>query len=286
MDSRQAKYFTTLYETRTVRGAADKLFISQQGLSRSIRELEAELDVQLFTRSSRGMTPTRAGTYFYERIRPLLETFEDICHNVTLVRNDAERIEVPCSYGALFMLYRPLKEFDRTHDLDVSLEQTTDRGVERKILGGQREMGICARSPFETGLEFRRVYLTPFVAFMRDDAELAKKDVIRVDDLRDYPIVHGGPEYNTSRIFFDHCMRCGFEPKIAMETPELTLSLRLAKMGEGIAVLPEAVAEMCSTEGMVRVPFEDVTLRWEVGLVWKAGSKPSGAYQQLADWLL
>ena len=65
MDTNAIDSFIALYETRNMHKAADRLFITQQGLSRVIRNLETEWETVLFERSSGGMIPTRAGDYFY-----------------------------------------------------------------------------------------------------------------------------------------------------------------------------------------------------------------------------
>ena len=55
MQPKQLQYFITAYATKNIQRAAEKLFVSRQGISKTIRELEQELGADLFLRSSKGL---------------------------------------------------------------------------------------------------------------------------------------------------------------------------------------------------------------------------------------
>ena len=64
----QIRDFLAVVESGGVRAAARKLGVAQPTLSKSVRELEAELHVQLIGRSSRGVVLTPAGRAFHTRV--------------------------------------------------------------------------------------------------------------------------------------------------------------------------------------------------------------------------
>src|SRR4051812_2685293 len=72
MELRHLRYFVAIAEERSFTRAAERLWVAQPGLSTQIRRLEAELDVQLFERHTRGVDLTAAGELFLERARAAL----------------------------------------------------------------------------------------------------------------------------------------------------------------------------------------------------------------------
>ena len=73
MELRILRYFWTVATVGTVSGAAEKLFITQPTLSRQIRELELELDTQLFIRDGRRLVLTEDGQFLKIKAEEILQ---------------------------------------------------------------------------------------------------------------------------------------------------------------------------------------------------------------------
>ena len=73
MDIRQLEHLVALVELGTVHAAAKDRFISQPGLSGSIKRLESQLGMALFERGGRGMEPNAKGKEFYKHAKHILE---------------------------------------------------------------------------------------------------------------------------------------------------------------------------------------------------------------------
>ena len=59
MTLQQLRYITMVAEKGTISEAAKELFISQPSLTNAIRELEQEMGITIFRRTTRGVSPTR-----------------------------------------------------------------------------------------------------------------------------------------------------------------------------------------------------------------------------------
>src|SRR5258708_1155111 len=67
MRLRQIRDFLAVVESGSIRAAARKLGVSQPGITKSVRRLEAELHVQLMWRTPHGVVPTPSGRAFLAR---------------------------------------------------------------------------------------------------------------------------------------------------------------------------------------------------------------------------
>lgn len=72
MNLRTLKYFVAIVDAGTLTAAAEALSIAQPALSRQMRDLEADLGVQLLHRTSQGVRMTSAGATLYESARRML----------------------------------------------------------------------------------------------------------------------------------------------------------------------------------------------------------------------
>lgn len=73
MDLRQLQYFCTAAKCEHISKAAEELFISQPALTRTIKNLEEELNVSLFEAKGRGIRLTASGAYFYNVVSRLMD---------------------------------------------------------------------------------------------------------------------------------------------------------------------------------------------------------------------
>ncbi len=82
----QIRDFIAVASTGSLRAAARKVGVSQPGLTKSIRQLENELHVQLLQRNARGATVTRAGKAFLARARVIQSELRKAEDDLQLLR--------------------------------------------------------------------------------------------------------------------------------------------------------------------------------------------------------
>ena len=80
----QLKYFLAVAESEHMTNTAKQLHIAQPALTQSIHRLEQELGVSLFERAGRGIRLSPAGAYVRDRVKPAMETLENVTRDVRL----------------------------------------------------------------------------------------------------------------------------------------------------------------------------------------------------------
>lgn len=76
MTLQQLLYVLTVSDEKSMNKAAEKLFVSQPTLTSAIQSLEKELDIQIFNRTSHGVTVTQQGQEFLTYARQLYQQYE------------------------------------------------------------------------------------------------------------------------------------------------------------------------------------------------------------------
>src|SRR5471032_3655048 len=96
MDLRQLRYFVKVVECTNITRASEALHIAQPAISQQIRNLEADLGMQLLERSVQGVVPTAAGQTLY---RHAIELLRQADGTRGLLRQDAEYPQGKVSVG-------------------------------------------------------------------------------------------------------------------------------------------------------------------------------------------
>ena len=87
IELRHLRYFLAVAEDLHFRKAAERLFISQPGLSRQIKQMEEDLEIQLFVRHNRKVALTEAGIYLKTEITQSLNNLSHIFENAKLLQD-------------------------------------------------------------------------------------------------------------------------------------------------------------------------------------------------------
>ncbi|EFM12307.1 transcriptional regulator, LysR family [Paenibacillus curdlanolyticus YK9] len=102
MDTKKIEIFVDLMHKRSITAVADGRDVDAATISRAIRSLEEELNIQLFHRTTRRIEPTEAGFIFYENIEPLLHEFRQAKQMASELNRQPQgvlRISCPVSFA-------------------------------------------------------------------------------------------------------------------------------------------------------------------------------------------
>lgn len=184
VDLRTLRYFVAVAEERHVGRAATRLFMSQPPLSRAIRQLEDELGVILFERTSKGVALTPAGTVLYEEAATLLGHADRIRGQVTAAAGTATLAVGTLADAAERVGGRLVPLFRARHPhVTVSIHESDLGDPTAGLRTGLVDVALT-RTPFDdTGISMYVLRSVPVGVVMREDDPLACRASVSSADL-------------------------------------------------------------------------------------------------------
>ncbi|WP_405615870.1 LysR family transcriptional regulator [Streptomyces sp. NBC_00076] len=278
MELRQLEYFVAVAEEQNFTRAAERVHISQSGVSAQIRQLERELGAELFDRSTRTATLTVAGKAALEPARAALAAAGAVGQAVGQVTGLIRgRLTVGMVTGCtLTPLFDALAAFHRAHPgVEISLlEDNSDRLVEGVRAGAVDLALVGTATATPDGLDALTIISERLVAAVPAGHPLANKRRVTLRDLAAHPIVCMPPGTGLRTVFDRACAAQNIQPAIALQASAADAIADLAARGLGIAILSDSMAESYRDRLTVR-PIDDVEQPALLALIWKGTHNPS-----------
>jgi DNA-binding transcriptional LysR family regulator len=286
MELRQLEYFVAVAEEASFTRAAERVHISQPGISAQVRRLERELGAALFDRSARTAALTEAGRAALGPAREALARAAAVrgaVDEVTgLVRGRlAVGMVTACEVAPLFAA---LAAFHRAHPgVGISLlEDGSDRLVER-VRAGELDLALvgCAGDP-PLGLDALTVVRDRLVAAAPDGHPVHDERPLVLAALHRHPLVCLPPGTGIRTVLDRACAARGLRPTVALQAAAPGAVVDLARRGLGVAVLSESmVGSMVGDgDGLRARLVDDVDDPALLALVW-AERPPAPALREL-----
>lgn len=276
MELRHLRYFVTVAETLNFSQAARRLHIAQPPLSAQVRSLEAELGVQLFERTSRGVSLTRAG-------RALLPAAQDTL-NAAQRASDAARVLASGKSGLLRIglispaatpeLAARLKKFHRAHPLVQLRVRQEDAATLQRLLETD-QLDLALTRPLNANPRLRQLKLADQeqgLALPADHAWAGRRG-IPIALLHQAPLLLINPESNPNygQLLLGRCAQQNVQPAVNYAADDLATLVWLVSAGLGVCPYPLSLAGT-APRGVVFRPFTPRLRQLELIAVWPANN--------------
>lgn len=122
MEIRQLRTFLAVANARSFLGAEETLFISRQAISKTINQLESELNTHLFVRNQSGAMMTPAGIYFYSRAAALVANFDRLSEEMRNISRSYRPKITLCVALGLYSIYADrLRSYAEARESELEL---------------------------------------------------------------------------------------------------------------------------------------------------------------------
>ena len=283
MELRQLEYFIAVAEEANFTRAAERVHISQSGVSAQVRRLEQELGATLIDRSARTATLTGAGRAALDHAREVLSAAQAVRQAVDDVAGVLRgRLDIGMVSGCTMTpLFDALASFGAAHPgIEISLSEDSSDRLTDQVRAGEVDValiGAAGRTP--EGLEAQTIVSERLVAAVPADHPLAGRgDRCTLAEVTGHPLVCMPQGTGVRAVLDAACARHDVEPEIALIASAPDAVADLAQRGLGVAILSESMA--AARDGRLHsLAIADIDIASILALVWRP--EPSPALREL-----
>ena len=281
MELLQLRYFLAVAESEHMTNTAKLLHIAQPALTQSIHRLEQELGVSLFERAGRGIRLSPAGAYVRDRVKPAMETLENVARDVQLFQQGEQgvvRVGVHAASGvaidgiAAYSELNPHVSFEITQDererhRDVIVTTITPRGsstVENAV----------EKTPFSERIGIA----VPAGSALGDTASLA--------DFANERFIALAGSRRFREVCDTFCARRAFTPHIAFESDNPLVVKKMIGLGLGVGFWPDHSWGDLDPKSCRLVHLQEPEFTRDVIVAKTSRCTPDSEAQRFYDFLL
>lgn len=277
VELRHLRYFQVLAEELRFRKAADRLYISQPGLSRQVKEMEDLYGVKLFERSKRHVELTPAGKFLKEEV-------DFIFNHLEMVRRHLESIgagkEAELRIGFLGSaaqqvipdLLVDLKS--KFPDIQAVLEEMSNSIQLEKLAKQEIDLGFVRVPSVPPGISKMQVTGESFSVVLPAGHPVDSASFDGLAQLKDEDFILFSSDYSSyyynliMSIFQDH----GFQPKIVHKSVNALTIFKLVELGVGLAIVPSSLQQGYDLK-IKLIALDDIPQRTALYAVWKENNR-------------
>lgn len=252
LDLRLLEYFVAAAELEHVGKAAERLHISQSPLSRQIRRLEKDLNLELFIREKQRIRLTESGRWLLAQAQELLAHSQKLSQQAELrSRGQAGTLIVGFTSFAMWSGILPtlLRRFqtDFPHATVELRSMRSARQIE-EVRSGSLDIGFITTPVREVDLELTCVLEEPSLLVFHEIHPLAHKRSISPSDLNAVSWILLAESFTPERQerFFAACASAGFTPHVVQKVTEPFTLLALVESGMGVGLIRSSARKYAS----------------------------------------
>lgn len=288
---RHLRCFTEVALWQNISKAAVQLHVSQSALTLTIQQLEDNLGVRLFDRTTRSVTLTAAGEEFLPVARRLIDDFDGALGNMRALGNrDRGHVSVALvpSIVALVMPQVMARFVSLYPLISVHLREDSSGAAEKRVLSREVDFGIS--SPLERlpNLKYTALFRDQFAVVFGETHALARRRRVRWKDLAPYQVI--GFSQDSRLAMQMRQMQDAAVPEQA-RNPRYQVShtatiQSLVDRGLGICVIPSLSARRVPLNSLQCRLLQEPAYHREVCLIESAQRGLSPAARALLDLIL
>ncbi len=278
----QIRYAIVIANTGSFSRAAEKLYVAQPSLTSAVKELENELNIKIFNRSSRGVQVTPDGAEFLLYAQQVYNSYEELSERYADSGKIKKKFGVSTQHYsfAVKAFVEMVKKFDAS-GYEFAIRETMTKDVIADVASMRSEVGILYMNGFNraaiskllrmNNLEFTHLADCDAYVYLWSGHPLAGKKTITFEDLEDYPCL-SFEQGDTSSFYFAEEILSTKEYTQIIKANDRATMLNLMVGLNGYTLCSGIICEELNGDDYLAVPFsaeedELEVSRMEIGYI-------------------
>ena len=277
LELRHIRYFLAVAEELHFRKAAERLFISQPGLSKQIKEMERGLGLVLFERHNRKVKLTKAGAYLQSECLQFLKRLDGTLQQARLI-HEGKVGELKFGYvGSAMQQIIPnlLRSFQQVqpHVL-YSLREMDNQIQIEGLLTQEIDIGFVRLDRVPRGLQIYPVLKEPFCLVLPQQHPVTPSNFQSIAQLKEESFILFDPAYSPS--YYEKVMQIfddgNFSPLITHSTIHSSSIFRLVENSFGVSIVPRSLV-MEEWPGIKFIQLKRIRQQTVLSAIWNTDNR-------------
>jgi len=292
MDIHDLKIFLTIAQEGSVSKASKLLYMTPQGTSKVLKNLETEMGCQLFIRDKSGMKLTESGERFREYALKDVDDYYQVKKDILHIEQRQKKVvDLLSAYGILRLLTPDcLVAFrEKYSDIEFHYREYPDLPVEQLFAGNEGNVAFSIGDFDEHLYQVVPLETFPIRLLVNEKHPLAQKESVTIEDLQGEPMFIESSQFHIYHLIVGKCEKAGFEPDIIFQTSGFSLCHKMVKANKGISVAVDFIYDDMREDGMKLIPFSDGRYEWKACMITRRDEEENEGVQcfrkHVQEWL-
>ncbi len=273
MDLRAIELFLAVAEQGSFTKAAEKTFVTQPYLSKVVKQMEEELNVTLFNRTTRKLELTDAGKIVIEQGRMALKPLQDMPNLLNELQNLQKGeiiLGIPPVIGTLIFPSIAQRFSHAFPDVTLRLIELGAKHILTLAEEEKIDVGFTVKPFSEGNFRVKPYFVDEFMIYLSHNHPLAHRERIKIAELADEKFIVFTTDFTLRDMVIKLCAKNGFKPNIAYESSQWDLMVELIAIDMGVAVLPKSIFEKHNNPHVKMIAIDsDEPYLWEIAMITK-----------------
>lgn len=275
MRIQQLEYLEKIVEAGSINEAAKSLFLTQPSLSNAVKELENEMGIQIFQRSSGGISLTAEGREFMTYSKQILDQVNLMNERYKNGQQRKQSFSVSAQHYAFVVhAFVELIKSVNANEYQFTLRETETQNIFNDLAQFKSELGILYTNGFnqkimqrlfkENNLVFTPLFVAKPHIFVSRYNPLTSKSSVNLSDLEDFPYL-SYEQGEVNSFYFSEEILSTLSHKKSIKVSDRATIFNLMVGLNGYTISSGIISSKLNDDKIVAIPLnvdDDITMGW------------------------